>query len=151
MDPSDFQDSWRLAEGFIAMEGRFILPSLASRTPNICEIHLSVLLYCFIETGLLDALVEVIVSSDTFISVRSTVLLGKLLQLMHTLLPADICSMSPALPTLITHATQGNHQARAAVSALQSMHQMLKNRPAACSLFLDSIIQRGSKFLLFIC
>lgn len=64
---------------------------------------------------------------------------------MHTHLPADICSISPALPTLITHAAQGNHQAHAAVSALQSLHQMLKNRPASCSLFLDSIIQGGGR------
>lgn len=76
VDPADFQDSWRLSEGFIAMEGRCVLPTLANRVPNVCEIHLSVLLYCFLETGLLNALVEVIVSSDTFISVRATVLLG---------------------------------------------------------------------------
>lgn len=77
VDPADFQDSWRLSEGFVAMEGRFVLPTLANCVPNICEIHLSVLLYCFLETGLLNALIEVIVSSDTFISVRATVLLGK--------------------------------------------------------------------------
>lgn len=83
VDPADFQDSWRLSEGFVAMEGRCVLPTLASRVPNVCEIHLSVLLYCFLETGLLNALVEVIVSSDTFISVRATVLLGKIINLPH--------------------------------------------------------------------
>lgn len=146
VDPADYQDSWRLTEGFVASEGRSVLPSLASRVPNICEIHLAVLLYCFLETGLLNALVEVIISSDTFISVRATVLLGKLLQLNHNLLPADICSTSPALPLLITRATEGNPQARAAIVALNSFHSMLKNRPASCSLFLDTIIQSGSKF-----
>lgn len=144
VDPADFQDSWRLSDGFIAMEGRCILPSLASRVPNICEIHLSLLLYCFLENGLLNALIQVIISSDTFISVRATVLLGKLLQLVHTLLPADICSSSSTLPTLISKATEGNHQAKAAIAGLQSYHQMLRNRPASCSLFLDSIIQSGS-------
>uniref|UniRef100_A0A1B0D905 Rapamycin-insensitive companion of mTOR domain-containing protein n=1 Tax=Phlebotomus papatasi TaxID=29031 RepID=A0A1B0D905_PHLPP len=137
VDPADFQDNWRLSEGFVAMEGRSVLPTLANRVPNPCEIHLALLLYCFLETGLLDALVEVIVSSDTFISVRATVLLGRLLHLMHTLLPADICSTSPSLPTLIAHAAQGNHQATAAVAALQDLHQIMKNRPASCSLFLD--------------
>ncbi|GAB0093446.1 rapamycin-insensitive companion of mTOR [Sergentomyia squamirostris] len=144
VDPADFQDNWRLSDGFVAMEGRSVLPTLANRVPNPCEIHLALLLYCFLETGLLDALVEVVVTSDTFISVRATVLLGKLLHLMHTLLPADICSTSPSLPTLISHATQGNHQATAAVAALQDLHQIMKNRPASCSLFLDSIIQSGS-------
>lgn len=77
IDPADYQDSWRLSEGFIAMEGRCILPSLAIHVPNISEIHTAILLYCFLETGLLNALVEVIVSSAAFISVRATVLLGK--------------------------------------------------------------------------
>lgn len=65
-----------LSNGFVAMEGRFILPSLAARAPNICEQHLSLLLYCFLETGLLNALVEVIRSSDAHLSVRATVLIG---------------------------------------------------------------------------
>jgi rapamycin-insensitive companion of mTOR len=143
IDPSDYQDSWRLSEGFVSMEGRAVLPSLASRVPNICEIHQAFLVYCFIENGLLNALVEVIVSSDTFISVRATILLAKLLQMTHTMLPADICSTSPSLPTLISKATGGNHQAKAAVSALQTYHQMLRNRPSSCSLYLDVIIQNG--------
>lgn len=63
---------------------------------------------------------------------------------MHTHLPADICNTSSALPTLITYAAQGNHQASAAISALQNLHQVFKNRPASCSLFLDSIIQSGA-------
>lgn len=76
IDPAEYQDSWSLSEGFVAMEGRNVLPSLANCVPNICEIHTSLLLYCFLETGLLNALVEVVVSSDTFISVRATVLIG---------------------------------------------------------------------------
>lgn len=143
VDPSDYQDSWRLTEGFVAMEGRAILPSLASKVPNICEIHQAFLVYCFIENGILNALVEVIVSSDTFISVRATILLAKLLQLINTMLPADICNTSPSLPSLISKATEGNHQAKAAVSALQTYNQMMRNRPASCSLYLDIIIQNG--------
>lgn len=144
IDPADYRDEWRLTDGFVAMEGRNVLPSLANRVPNINEIHTALLLYCFLETGLLNALVEVVVSADTFLSVRATVLIGKLLQLMHTHLPADICKNSSALPTLVSHATQGNYQAMAAISALQTLHQMLKNRPAACSMFLDLIIQSGN-------
>lgn len=143
VDPADYQDSWRLAEGFVAAEGRAVLPSLANRVPNICEIHTALLLYCFLETGLLNALVEVVISSDTFLSVRATVLIGKLLQMMHTHLPADILNTSSALPTLVSHATRGNHQAKASITALQTLHQMLQNRPAACSPFLDNVIQSG--------
>jgi rapamycin-insensitive companion of mTOR len=43
------------------------------------EIHLAVLLYTFLQAGLLEAIVEVIVSSDTFICVRASVLLGNYL------------------------------------------------------------------------
>ena len=145
VDPAECQDSWRLSEGFVATEGLCVLPSLANRVPNIYEIHMALLLYCFIENGILNALVEVIISSDTFISVRATILLGKILQLMHLLLPAEICNATPSstLPSLITKSTEGNHQAQAAISALQQFHHMIQNRPAACSLFLDCIIQSG--------
>ncbi|XP_011293825.1 rapamycin-insensitive companion of mTOR isoform X1 [Musca domestica] len=144
VDPSDFQANWLLKNGFVAAEGRSILPSLAARAPNICEQHLALQLYCFLETGLLNALVEVIVSSEVPVSVAATVLVGKLLHLMHTHLPPDICSTSPALPTLISHATKGNINACAAISALECYQKMLRNRPASSSLFLDSIIQEGT-------
>lgn len=67
---------------------------------------------------------------------------------MHTHLPADICNASSALPALITYASQGNHQASAAISALQNLHKVLQNRPASCSLFLDAIIQNGGNLLI---
>lgn len=143
VDPSDYQDTWRLNDGFVVTEGRSVLPCLANKVPNISEIHQTFLIYCFIENGLFNALIEVIVTSDTFISVRATILLAKILHMSHTMLPADICSSSPSLPTLIAKATGGNHQAKAAVSALQTYHQMLRNRPSACSLYLDMIIQNG--------
>lgn len=78
IDPAEPQAAWRLSEGFVAAEGRSVLPHLARYTPSITDIHLSLLLYCFLETGLLGALSEVIATSDTFISVRATVLLGKI-------------------------------------------------------------------------
>lgn len=77
VDPSHQQDSWSLNEGFVAAEGRSILPHLAKTVPSISDMHLSLLLYCFLENGLLGALSDVIATSDTFISVRTTVLLGK--------------------------------------------------------------------------
>lgn len=76
VDPAEPQASWRLNEGFVAAEGRSILPHLAKTSPSVSDMHLSLLLYCFLENGLLGALSEVIATSDTFISVRATVLLG---------------------------------------------------------------------------
>ncbi|KAJ2946926.1 hypothetical protein O0L34_g16268 [Tuta absoluta] len=141
VDPSDFQDSWRLNEGFVAAEGAAILPHLSATGPDITEIHLALLLHCFLEAGLLDGLAEVIVTSDTFISVRATVLLGQLLHLIHLFLPPQICSITPALPSLMAQASEGKPQALAAVAALRKLHTMLEARPASNSLFLDHIIQ----------
>ncbi|XP_049865894.1 rapamycin-insensitive companion of mTOR [Pectinophora gossypiella] len=141
VDPSDFQDSWRLNEGFVAAEGTAILPHLSSTGPDITEIHLALLLQCFLEAGLLDGLAEVIVTSDTFISVRATVLLGQLLHLIHLFLPPQLCSITPALPSLMSQASAGKPQALAAVAALRRLHTMLEARPASNSLFLDHIIQ----------
>lgn len=93
------------------------------------------------QAGLLDGLAEVIVTSDTFISVRATVLLGQLLHLIHILLPPQICSITPALPSLVAQASIGKPQALAAVAALKRLHTMLAARPATNSLFLDHIVQ----------
>lgn len=141
VDPSDFQDSWGLNEGFVAAEGIAILPHLSATGSDITEIHLALLLQCFLEAGLLDALAEVIITSDTFISVRATVLLGQLLHLIHLLLPPQICSITPAVPSLLSQAAVGKPQALAAIAALQRLNSMLEARPASNSLFLDHIMK----------
>lgn len=140
IDPADPQDCWRLGEGFVAAEGRNVIPHLSRTTPNIAEIHLALLLYIFLEVGLPGALVEVIISSDTFISVRATVLLGELLHLMHSLLPPECCDISPPLPGLL-----GHHRALAAVTALGQLHALLRRRPASSSLYLDHILRAGER------
>lgn len=104
VDPSHPQDSWRLNEGFVAAEGRSVLPHLSKFRPNIVTNHLSALLQAFLDAGLLAAIVEVIVSEDTFLSVRATILLGQLLHMMHLLLPPDCCNITPPLPSLMWYA-----------------------------------------------
>lgn len=81
------------------------------------------------------------ITSDTFISVRATVLLGQLLHLIHLLLPPETCNISPPLPTLLSRASATHPQALAAVAALQNLNSLLKSRPASNSLFLDHVIQ----------
>ncbi|KAJ3642860.1 hypothetical protein Zmor_025609 [Zophobas morio] len=143
VDPSEPQSSWRLNEGFVAAEGRSILPHLAKTTPSITDMHLALLLYSFLECGLLGAIVEVIATSDTFISVRATVLLGELLHLIQVLLPPECCNISPALPSLLEYATCGNPQAVKAVNGLQQLQKLLRMRPASYSLYLDFIMRSG--------
>lgn len=144
VDPSRQRETWKLSEGFVAAEGKSVLPPLASRCPNIAELHLALLVYILLECGLHRALAETIVSSDTFISVRAAVLLGALLHLAHSLLPPDVCDLTPPLPNLLEHASVGRHQALAAVAILGRMHAMLRRRPAPSSLFLDRILQAGT-------
>ncbi|XP_022918120.2 rapamycin-insensitive companion of mTOR [Onthophagus taurus] len=144
VDPAEPQAAWRLNEGFIVAEGRAVLPHLARTTPSITDMHLSLLLYCFLEAGLLGALVEVIITSDTFISVRATVLLGELIRLIQVMLPPECCNLSPALPDLLKYAVTNKPQALRAITALQQSHKMLRRRPASYSLYLDFILQSGN-------
>ncbi|KAG5892421.1 hypothetical protein JTB14_003357 [Gonioctena quinquepunctata] len=143
VDPCEPQASWRLNEGFVVAEGRSVLPHLAKTTPSTTDMHLALLLYCFLENGLLAALTEVIATSDTFICVRASVLLGELLRLIQVLLPSGCCNISPSLPTLLEYATKSKPQAIAAITALEQLHMLMKRRPASYSLHLDYIIRNS--------
>ncbi|XP_050303046.1 rapamycin-insensitive companion of mTOR [Anthonomus grandis grandis] len=144
IDPCELQSSWRLKEGFVAAEGKSILPHLAKTTPSPTEMHLALLLMCFLECGILPALTEVITSSDTFISVRATVLLSELLRLIQLYLPPGCCNVSPSLPKLIEYATKSKPQAMGAITALQQLHKLMRKRPASYSLHLDYVIRNNS-------
>ncbi|XP_056646449.1 rapamycin-insensitive companion of mTOR [Diorhabda sublineata] len=143
VDPCEPQASWRLSEGFVVAEGRSVLPHLAKTTPSTTDMHLALLLYCFLENGLLAALTEVIATSDTFICVRASILLGELLRLIQVLLPPGCCNVSPSLPSLLEYATKSKPQAIAAITALQQLHMLMKRRPASYSLHLDYIIRNS--------
>jgi rapamycin-insensitive companion of mTOR len=77
-DPSRVQDAWKLQEGYVAAEGKCLLPHISKFRPNLVLNHMALLIYCLVEARLVQTLVEVIITSDTFISVRSTILLGML-------------------------------------------------------------------------
>ncbi|KAL1116468.1 hypothetical protein AAG570_004941 [Ranatra chinensis] len=77
VDPSRWQNSFRLSEGFLTAETSALFPHLAKSRVNLVEVHLAIILYCFLEANLLDAIIHVIVSNDTFLSVRATILLGE--------------------------------------------------------------------------
>ncbi|GAB0209149.1 rapamycin-insensitive companion of mTOR-like [Grus japonensis] len=81
VDPSRFQDCWRLSDGFVAAEAKTILPHRARSRPDLMDNYLALVLSAFITNGLLEGLVEVITSSDDHVSVRATILLGELLHM----------------------------------------------------------------------
>lgn len=98
--------------------------------------QMALLIYCFVSNGLLDALVEVVVTSDTFISVKATLLLAEFLSLIDRYLPIECFDPSKCLPTLIEYATSSpgpgdsNAQIRQhrAVEAITVLSSVRKNK-----------------------
>ncbi|CAH1405995.1 unnamed protein product [Nezara viridula] len=108
VSPSRWQDNYRIAEGFVAAEAAVLVPHLAKAGVNLVEVHRAVVLYLFLDANLLDAIVHVIVSDDSFLSVHATILLGEILHLVHTILPPELVSLTPGLPNLISYAVRGS-------------------------------------------
>ncbi|XP_014239263.1 rapamycin-insensitive companion of mTOR isoform X2 [Cimex lectularius] len=105
--PSKWSDSFRIAEGFIAAEAQSLFPHLAKTRVNLIEVHRAFVLYLFLKANVLEAIVHVVVSDDTFLSVHATILLGELLHLVHTILPPELISLTPGLPNLLSYAVRG--------------------------------------------
>ncbi|XP_052454419.1 rapamycin-insensitive companion of mTOR isoform X2 [Carassius gibelio] len=150
VDPSKFQDSWRLSDGFVAAEAKVILPHRARSRPDLMDNYLALLLSAFINSGLLEGLVEVVTSSDGRISVRATILLGELLHMANTILPHSHSHHLHCLPTLINMATsfdvsqEKRLRASAAVNHLKRFHEKKCHGPKPYSLYLDHILRRTS-------
>ncbi|XP_076355898.1 rapamycin-insensitive companion of Tor isoform X1 [Tachypleus tridentatus] len=146
-DPSVMQHSWQLYEGFVAAEGRDILPHVAKHRTNFVENYLALLLFAFVQIGVLEALVAVIVCDDPHLSVRATILLGELLYMASSLLPPECSHHCHCLPSLMSHAAsfetfpQKRNQASTAITYLNRMHSLKKRGVVPCSLFLDQLLQ----------
>ncbi|GAB1606230.1 rapamycin-insensitive companion of mTOR-like, partial [Argonauta hians] len=153
VDPSAMREEWKLQEGFVAEEGRAILPHLANIRPNLIENHLALILAAWIETGILQALVEVITSTEGTLFTRAVVLLGELLHLANTLLPHECTTHTHCLPNLMAVASSFDipshhrHRATLAVSYLNRIHSLKKRGPRPCSLFLDQLLENANTTL----
>nr|XP_047912459.1 rapamycin-insensitive companion of mTOR-like isoform X1 [Anser cygnoides] len=149
VDPSRFQDCWRLSDGFVAAEAKTILPYRARSRPDLMDNYLALVLSAFINNGLLEGLVEVITSSDDHVSVRATILLGELLHMANTILPHSHSHHLHCLPTLMNMAAsfdimkEKRLRASAALNCLKCFHEMKKRGPKPYSLHLDHIIQKA--------
>ncbi|XP_025081196.1 rapamycin-insensitive companion of mTOR-like [Pomacea canaliculata] len=153
VDPCEMKDSWKLSEGFVAEEGRSLLPHCAATRPNLIDNHLALLLSAWISAGVLEALIEVITTSEGALFVRAVILLGELLYVANALLPSECCSHSHCLPSLLSlasmHNTSDIKQQRASVAMqhLSSFHTMKKRGFVPCSLFLDQLLHFSGKFM----
>ncbi|XP_033871166.3 rapamycin-insensitive companion of mTOR-like isoform X1 [Acipenser ruthenus] len=149
VDPSRFQDSWRLSDGFVAAEAKFLLPHRARSRPDLMDNYLALVLSAFISSGLLEGLVEVITSSDDHVSVRATILLGELLHMANTILPHSHSHHLHCLPTLMNMAAsfdisqEKRMRASAAVNYLKLFHEKKKQGPKPHSLYLDHIVHKS--------
>ncbi|KAM4615987.1 rapamycin-insensitive companion of mTOR-like [Polymixia lowei] len=149
VDPSRFQDSWRLSDGFVAAEAKVILPHRARSRPDLMDNYLALVLSAFITSGLLEGLVEVVTSSDDQLAVRATILLGELLHMANTILPHSHSHHLHCLPTLINMAAsfdipqEKRLRASAAVNHLKRFHEKKKRGSKPHSLYLDHIIRKS--------
>nr|XP_046231656.1 rapamycin-insensitive companion of mTOR-like isoform X2 [Scatophagus argus] len=147
VDPSRFQDSWRLSDGFVASEAKTVLPYRSCSRPDLMDNYLALVLSAFIKSGLLEGLVEVITSSDDAMSVRATILLGELLHMANTILPHSHSHHLHCLPTLMNMAAsfdigpEKRLRASAAVNYLKCFHEKKKHGAKPYSLYLDHILR----------
>ncbi|XP_075895237.1 rapamycin-insensitive companion of mTOR-like isoform X2 [Nelusetta ayraudi] len=149
VDPTRFQDTWRLSDGFVAAEAKVILPHRARSRPDLMDNYLAFVLSAFISSGLLEGLVEVVTSSDDQLPVRATILLGELLHMANTILPHSHSHHLHCLPTLINMAAsfdigqEKRLRASAAVNNLKRFHEKKKRGLKPHSLYLDHIIRKS--------
>ncbi|XP_014664645.1 PREDICTED: rapamycin-insensitive companion of mTOR-like [Priapulus caudatus] len=153
LDPSSMRDGWQLMEGFVVEEGLSILPHRASTRMNLVENYLSLLITAFVQAGLLEALVEVIISAGRSMAVATTILLGELLHVGNRLVPVEVSAYSQCLPTLTGLAASPNKsaevrlRAREVVGYLKRLHDVKKRGVVPCSLYLDQILQLAPRAL----
>ena len=68
--------------------------------------HQAVLLYTLLENGVLEGLVEVVVTADSPLSLAATLLIADILHRVNEVLPVECARFSNCLPTLLGRAAQ---------------------------------------------
>jgi rapamycin-insensitive companion of mTOR len=144
------QDCWQIYDGFVAAEGRSLLPHVSRSRINLFDNYLSIMLYILVSYGVVEALVQVIITTKTTMfsnSIRATILLGEILHLSSRLLPHEVYRKCHALPDLVNAATCSSHSmevrgiASTAIAALQRMHIMRRTSVVPFSLYLDQVMR----------
>ena len=69
--------------------------------------HTAVLLYILLENGVLEGLVEVVVTADSPLSLSATLLIADILHRVNEVLPVECARFSNCLPTLLGRAARG--------------------------------------------
>ncbi|KAM7287109.1 rapamycin-insensitive companion of mTOR isoform X2 [Ixodes scapularis] len=146
-DRAAMQESWKLYEGFVAAEGRDLLPPVTKHRSNLVANYLALLLLAFVQAGILEALVEVIVTSEDAMAIQATILLAELLYMASMFLPSEASRHCHCLPTLMSQAASFDScqkkriRASTAVARLSRIHALKRRGMVPCSLFLDQLLQ----------
>ncbi|XP_055941079.1 rapamycin-insensitive companion of mTOR-like [Argiope bruennichi] len=144
-DPSTSKMSWQLYEGYIVAEGLDILPYSSKDRTNLVYNYYALLILVFVNCGILEALSEVIVSSEINLAVRATIFLGEFIYMANQFLPIDCSHLSNCLPTLISSAAsfksaKEQNQATAAITCLFRIHEIKKKGAVPNSLVLNNLL-----------
>ncbi|KAL1438612.1 hypothetical protein MTO96_047969 [Rhipicephalus appendiculatus] len=141
------RESWKLYEGFVVAEACDLLPPPSKHRSNLVGNYLALLLLAFVQAGILEALVEVIVSSEDALAIQATILLAELLYMASVYLPSEASRHCHCLPTLMSQAAAfGSPQekrirASTAVARLSRLHALRRKSTTPSSLFLDQLLQ----------
>ncbi|KAH9366540.1 hypothetical protein HPB48_010306 [Haemaphysalis longicornis] len=134
-------------EAAIKSAGLCLTCTLFSSRSNLVANYLALLLLAFVQAGILEALVEVIVSSEEALAIQATILLAELLYMASVSLPSEASRHCHCLPTLMSQAAAfGSAQekrirASTAVARLSRLHALRRKGIIPCSLFLDQLLQ----------
>ncbi len=83
IDPSQYHEEWSLESGWVAEEGKALLPPKAMGRANLLDCYSAFILAAFMESNLFPSLVKVVKVCEPCISVMATILIGELLHLVR--------------------------------------------------------------------
>ena len=86
LSPSDSSqplEQWTLNEGFVAEEGRCLLPPITATRPDLVKCFDAILLSTLIDADLLKSLALVCLAENRQLAVRAAILLGELIHMVR--------------------------------------------------------------------
>lgn len=155
--PKVYQESWQLNNNFIAGEGKWFLHGLCNERLNLTNCYMAVLLAIFLESEIVQRMVDVMMGPDEESSISASIFLGGLLNLcckLQTALhngdtnAANSSVEKESLPDLIHKAISQNVdqvqklQAGISINRLQKVHQFLRSPPVSHSVYFDELMLR---------
>jgi rapamycin-insensitive companion of mTOR len=147
VDPSQYCSDWSLEEGWVAEEGRALLPPKVMERVNLMDCYQALLLASLLELGLFTSLVELVKTSELSISVMAAVLIGELLHIANSILPIEYFSLSLTLPDLVSSAMLSQQQSERnrsseVINCLDRIHQLKKEFIKPSSLYLKLTLEQ---------